>query len=374
MAGTPSDAFFDSVLRALPEVDYAVAYGSGVFPQEGGFPQEEGAVAPPTAVAPADTMVDFLLAVSDPLGWHAANLRLNGSHYSALGALGPRAVTAVQRCGGGRVYFNTLVPHSSSSPPLARVTGAATGAAARVHSEHRLIKYGVIDLAHLRADLLGWETLYVSGRLHKPVRTLVHCAKLEPALRANQKAALAAGLLSLPARFTERELYSAIASLSYAGDVRMGIAEDPRKVEKLVLPPDSFAKFGGLYAHLLATDAPGVARGAVGGEWTQCTGAATTAARLCVVPPRVRAHVLANDPRVGPLAADALLCAGARPTAALEAAVARTDRASVQLALRTVLAQTVRSASVVQSLKGLLTAGAAKSALYVARKLRKARG
>ena len=34
------------------------------------------------------------------------------------------------------------------------------------------IKYGVISRADLEADLMTWSTLYLAGRLHKPVRLL----------------------------------------------------------------------------------------------------------------------------------------------------------------------------------------------------------
>ena len=34
------------------------------------------------------------------------------------------------------------------------------------------IKYGVISRADLEADLMNWTTLYLAGRLHKPVKIL----------------------------------------------------------------------------------------------------------------------------------------------------------------------------------------------------------
>lgn len=37
-------------------------------------------------------MLDFILAVRDPLEWHTENLQRNPKHYSMLGSLGPSAV------------------------------------------------------------------------------------------------------------------------------------------------------------------------------------------------------------------------------------------------------------------------------------------
>ena len=42
-----------------------------------------------------------------------------------------------------------------------------------VKFEDRRIKYGVIRTDRLITDLLDWDTLYVSGRLHKPVKMLI---------------------------------------------------------------------------------------------------------------------------------------------------------------------------------------------------------
>mgnify|MGYP001975206772 CR=1 FL=1 len=70
--------------------------------------------------------------------------------------------------------------------------------------------------------------------MHKPVRVLRPCEATRAAAAANHRAALAAALLQLPARFSEGELYRAVCGLSYAGDVRMGVAESPHKVRDIV--------------------------------------------------------------------------------------------------------------------------------------------
>ena len=71
--------------------------------------------------------------------------------------------------------------------------------------------------------LVDWETLYVAGRLHKPVNVLEldgGRADLDGALRRNLAGALSTALLGLPANFGERDLYLAIANISYTGDLR----------------------------------------------------------------------------------------------------------------------------------------------------------
>lgn len=74
----------------------------------------------------------------------------------------------------------------------------------------------------------------MAGRMHKPTAPLASHAAVADAQASNLRAALATALLLSPSRASLQELLRRIAALSYAGDVRMGLAEDGRKVERIV--------------------------------------------------------------------------------------------------------------------------------------------
>ncbi len=194
----------------------AFAYGSGVFQQHGHKDMSQN-------------MLDYVFAVDNPVKWHMDNMRQNAGHYSILGKLGAKRIAFIQEHFGARVYFNTLVPCAG-----------------------RLIKYGVISTSSLINDLLDWETLYISGRLHKPV-LLLHSENgnhsLQQALATNLSSAVHVALLLLDETFTEEELFHVITSLSYSGDFRMTVGEDKDKVSNIVRPNIDF--FRELYEPVL---------------------------------------------------------------------------------------------------------------------------
>jgi len=66
---------------------------------------------------------------------------------------------------------------------------------------------------------VDWTTLYLSGRLHKPVHVIhsTHDAAIDAAIRTNLESAMHASLLLLPDYFTETQLFLTVASLSYSG-------------------------------------------------------------------------------------------------------------------------------------------------------------
>ena len=81
---------------------------------------------------------------------------------------------------------------------------------------------------------MAWRTLYVAGRLHKPVKVLECQPSLQAALNSNLSAALTTALLLLPQHFTEEQLYLNLAAISYTGDFRMVVGEDKIKVANIV--------------------------------------------------------------------------------------------------------------------------------------------
>jgi len=86
-------------------------------------------------------------------------------------------------------------------------------------------KYAVIQHSSLCDELEDWKNLYLSGRLQKPVVTLVDCPRLQEARHKNCDMACATALLLLPERFDETELYATISAISYTGDPRMSFGE-----------------------------------------------------------------------------------------------------------------------------------------------------
>ncbi|KAK6355419.1 Mitochondrial translocator assembly and maintenance protein 41 [Orbilia brochopaga] len=197
-------------------IRYAFAYGSGVFSQG-------------TASSKDKPMIDLIFGVTYTQHWHSLNLTEHREHYSFLGRLGSGVVARVQDDFGAGVYFNTYVELNGM-----------------------MVKYGVVSLDTFCRDLADWETLYLAGRMHKPVKILRDDARVRLANQANLLSALRVALLLLPEQFTEEQLYHTIAGISYMGDPRMNLrAENPHKVANIVA--NQLQNFRRLYFPLVDT-------------------------------------------------------------------------------------------------------------------------
>jgi translocator assembly and maintenance protein 41 len=302
-----SGALRNLVLERFPAVQFACGYGSGVIPQASGSAPGHGErrAAPPG--------IDLIFAVDSSADFHEANLARNPADYAWLPRtlFTPSMIVWCQHSLGARVWYNPSVPVGE-----------------------RVIKYGVISTQDLLVDLLDWETFYLAGRLQKPVQSLMPPpSAVGAALHVNRERALRAALLLLPqpaaaAPESATRLFESLVSLSYTGDVRMGLAESPTKVRDIVAGAgERFERLylDGAFKHL-------VTRGPTPGTFVRH-----------VHSPQALAHGLP----------------------------AKFQHCTDPEALRRRLASTIRVPSLTQSAKGVLTGGVAKALGYLGSKIRK---
>ncbi|XP_043107540.1 phosphatidate cytidylyltransferase, mitochondrial isoform X2 [Puntigrus tetrazona] len=319
-----SAALFRRILSRFPQdLSLAFAYGSAVFRQTGSSPGRMG------------NMLDFVFAVDDPVTWHTMNLLENRKHYSFLRYLGPKHISSVQSEYGAGVYFNTLVP-----------------------AEDRVIKYGVISTDALIDDLLHWKTLYIAGRLHKPVQIVLQneSGELRAALLGNLKSAVTASFLMLPESFSEEELFLQIAGLSYSGDFRMLFGEDKSKVSNLV--KDSVPHFRRLYSGILQ-ECPQVVYKPQQGRLEVDKSPEGQFTQLMALPRCLQQQItrLVERPGKNRDVEEVLLQVAQDP-----------DCGSV---VQQGISSIVKASSISQSIKGIATAGLVKTLSYSTRKLQK---
>lgn len=209
----------------------------------------------------------------------------------------------------------------------------------------RLIKYGIISTKTLCEDLLTWNTLYLSGRMHKPVKILATNDMIQKASSVNLSHALNYALLCLPEKFSEHDLYMKIAGISYMGDFRMKFGENPKKVRNIV--DGNLNLFQKLYQHKVQ-DSPFMSRSLTDSD-----------------------VLLANssDGKVRQSIVEAL------PSNVLQRLAAKSPNYDPQTIskkhLQRVIASIVFRSSRSQSIKGIATAGGAKAIVYVAQKLKR---
>uniref|UniRef100_A0A914W844 Phosphatidate cytidylyltransferase, mitochondrial n=1 Tax=Plectus sambesii TaxID=2011161 RepID=A0A914W844_9BILA len=311
------------LISCLPQetIDLAFAYGSGAMPQ--------------TSSDLKNNMVDFIVAVSDAEAFHRENLKRNRRHYSAIKYFGAIANANFQRKYAAHVFYNTLVKTENG----------------------REIKYGLIETGHLIADLLDWDYLYVSGRLHKPTLRLTEpkSMELESALDVNLKSAVHAALLLLPESFTLEQLFTKISSISYQGDFRSTVGEDRNKVAKIVKA--NMSRFDALYKPYLAANE----RVVVNGQRVEQDGSTTAVYHhLNLLPSAVLWRLQESVNRRQMWNRD------------LEEVIfSLAHRRDYSTAVYSAINSIVRHSSRTQSVKNIVTAGVWKTTVYALRKLGK---
>ncbi|KAH3671698.1 hypothetical protein OGAPHI_000403 [Ogataea philodendri] len=206
---------FDAPIR------YAFGYGSKVFDQG--------------ATKGSNSQVDMIFAVSYPDHWHSLNISQNPDHYSSVRHLGSSVVSQIGELGAG-VYFNPFVKLNFKRSQM---------------DPNFELKYGVTSMKSLVSDLMNWDTMYLSGRLHKPVAVVRNAPKISLLNQYNLTNAIKLALLLVnKSDISEYELYHQIAELSYLGDPRLKVkGEDIHKVDKIV--DNQFDQFRRMYLPLL---------------------------------------------------------------------------------------------------------------------------
>jgi len=312
---------FDAPIR------YAFAYGSGVFEQDG----YSDAKRP---------MLDFMFAVTHASHFHSINMHQHASHYPAYARLfGSSYVSSIEDIGPG-VWFNAYVPMNGV-----------------------MIKYGVTTIDNLCADLLNWRTLYLAGRMHKPLRIIKDDARVRLTQQVNLTSAVRAALLTLPGEFSETQLFERIAGISYSGDPRMWLpAENRGKVTNIVRKQGP--QFRELY-HRLVVGLPGVYWPSHSATIQQDVTAQAKAAHLKKLPSNLLGRVKDNFARKDH---DVQAVFGADENV-YWARLAGDERLSdvIQQEMRGI----VRYPATVQTFKGIASAGVGKSIRYSVAKVHK---
>lgn len=179
-----------------PDAKAVYGYGSAVFKQ---------------ATACGSPQTDVIFVVDDIKKWHKDNMDSNGEDYSLLGRL-HLSTDNVRKIKGRNfvTYFSD------------------------VRDEGVRFKYGVVETCDFRRGLETWDNLFLVGRFHKPVLDVLNDDAFRETIDKNRSRAFrVACLLSNPV--TDKEsVFRMLCGLSYMGDARMGVAENPNKVLNIV--------------------------------------------------------------------------------------------------------------------------------------------
>lgn len=181
------------------------------------FPLSRAILAYGSSLYTPGAMLDLMIITDDPTHWHTINHHLNPRDYSLVSRSAPSLTPRIQSLGAG-FWFNTGIKINDS-----------------------LIKYGVVDSRYLLDDLLTWRYFYGAGRLQKTFDLLyptILDKELHTAISLNRRNALKLVMQMLSqgsiVEIKERVLMETLLGLSYLGDIRRGIAEDPGKVKKIL--------------------------------------------------------------------------------------------------------------------------------------------
>lgn len=185
-------------IEKRPKVIAAYGYGSGVFKQAGYNDNEE-------------VQLDLIFIVEDIKKWHLENMKKNPNDYSFT----------------GRLFFK-----NSKKEKLVGLTGVTYQS--NIVEDGCVFKYGVVDYDHFKVALSTWNSFYMTGRFQKTIMEFISTDEVRRIIDYNRRSAIIVTLLMTDSQTTIKDLLVRLCGLSYAGDTRMAIAENPRKVLNIV--------------------------------------------------------------------------------------------------------------------------------------------
>lgn len=200
----------EKFIKKRPEVKAAYGYGSGMFKQAGYTDKDK-------------PQIDLIFVVDDLKAWHKANFKLNRKDYSLI----------------GKVFFKYAKISTLKGP-----TGITY--VSNIEEDGNVFKYGTIEEKDLINNMDTWCSFYMPGRFEKTIYPIKETDELNEAIKRNRKnALLVSTYLQNKNEVTKKELLVTLCGLSYLGDTRMGIAENPNKVSNIV--EGSFNEFNNIY-------------------------------------------------------------------------------------------------------------------------------
>ena len=191
--------FVEEFLKNREDVIAAFGYGSAFFRQSG---------------YKSNTKVtyDLILVVSDIKKWHKKNYKLNPSDYSLSSKIYLTHFPKILIKGKTKMSYN-----------------------AEIEEEGKKFKYGVIELSDFYECLNEWKSFYICGRMQKSIYSIKSCEGIDKLIKKNREKALLTSLLILNKPIiTVEELLEQICKLSYYGDIRTLLVENPNKVRNIV--------------------------------------------------------------------------------------------------------------------------------------------
>ena len=185
-------------MNLRPEAIGIIGYGSGVNPQKG---QQN-----------RTPQIDLIVIVEDLRKWHKDNIKNNKKDYSFLSRLFFKYAPSKWLKSGGKICYMTYISFKESK-----------------------YKIGTIEYQDFIEDLTTWETFYIAGRMQKPILIVKADKEIEKDIAYNRVAGMeTTKLLVNKKEIPLKDFYIALSSLSYIGDTRMKLAENPDKVKNIV--------------------------------------------------------------------------------------------------------------------------------------------